>query len=52
MLVAMNSGIIKDLPKDIHFMFSDMVKNELTENEKIEGLDIADYIISIWLEKN
>lgn len=43
---------IKDLPKNIHFMISDLVKNKATDEEKEEGLDIADYILPIWLERN
>ena len=42
---------VKDLPKNIHFMISDLVKNKSSKKEKEEGWDIADYIIPIWLEK-
>jgi len=42
---------VKDLPKNIHFMISDLVENKATEEEKRQGLDIADYIIQIYLER-
>jgi hypothetical protein len=42
---------IKDLPKDIHFMISDLVENKSSDSEKEDGWDIADYIIPIYLER-
>jgi hypothetical protein len=32
-------------------MISDLVENKATEEEKRQGLDIADYIIQIYLER-
>lgn len=43
---------VKDLPKNIHFMISDLVKNKSTDVEKEEGYDIADYILPIWQSRN
>lgn len=42
---------VKDLPKNIHFMISDLVKNKSTDLEKEEGWDIADYILPIWVNR-
>lgn len=42
---------IQDLPKNIHFMISDLVKNKSTDMEKEEGYDIADYILPIWVNR-
>lgn len=42
---------VKDLPKNIHFMISDLVKNKSSLREKEEGWDIADYIIPIWRDQ-
>ncbi|MFV8226892.1 DUF6371 domain-containing protein [Christiangramia aquimixticola] len=39
---------VKDLPKNIHFMISDLVKKKSSKKEKDEGWDIVDYIIPIW----
>ena len=42
---------VKDLPKNIHFMISDLVRNKASELEKEEGWDIADFIIPIWKDR-
>ena len=42
---------VADLPSDIHYLISDLVEKKASSEEKLEGWDIADYILRIWREK-
>lgn len=41
---------VANLPRNIHFKFSDLLERKSTAKEKIEGCDIADYVLGVWGE--
>ena len=43
---------VADLPKNIHYQVSDLVEKKSTADEKLQGCDIADYLLRIYLEKD
>ncbi|GGD99602.1 DUF6371 domain-containing protein [Planktosalinus lacus] len=42
---------VADLPKNIQFIFSDLLERKATAEEKTEGWDIADYVLGVWGDK-
>lgn len=42
---------VKDLPRNVHYMISELVEEKSTGEEKEEGWDIADYILRIYMDR-